>query len=135
MRDGKTGRVIAAPPEEHLWTYRQKSGIGRASKKEWINVLEVEPQFLALNDKLREWRFGFEDYYDVYIWDFVPCQTSSSLFNIIIYVSFAPTFHLSNNTCSVKLTLYPKSGAAKCMAPNQPTRNLFSHGAVAEFSD
>ncbi|CAG9978536.1 unnamed protein product [Clonostachys byssicola] len=85
VRDGKTGRVITAPPDEHLWTYRRKSGIGRASKNEWFNILEVGPQFFALNDKYREWRFGFDDYYDVYIWDFVPCQTVSSLSNTIIY--------------------------------------------------
>lgn len=101
VRDGKTGRVITAPPEEHLWTYRRMSGIGRASRNEWFNLLEVGPQFFALTDKLREWRFGFEDYYDVYIWDFVPCQTANSLSNTIMYVSFAPTFHLSNNIFSL----------------------------------
>ncbi|CAH0052439.1 unnamed protein product [Clonostachys solani] len=84
VRDGKTGRVMTAPPEEHLWTYRQKSGIGRASKNEWVNVLEVGPKFFASSDKLRDWRFAFDDYYEVYMWDFAPCQPASSLSNVII---------------------------------------------------
>ncbi|RMJ18641.1 hypothetical protein CDV36_001763 [Fusarium kuroshium] len=36
VRDGKTGRVITAPPEEQLWTYRIKQGLGRASKNELV---------------------------------------------------------------------------------------------------
>ena len=45
VRDGKTGRVITAPPDEHLWTYRKKQGLGRASKNEWENFLEVGPDY------------------------------------------------------------------------------------------
>ncbi|VUC25117.1 unnamed protein product [Clonostachys rosea] len=84
VRDGKTGRVITAPPQNELWTYRRKAGVGRASKNEWTNVLEVGPQFFDMNDKLREWRFGFEDYYDVYIWDYAPCMNVNILYNAII---------------------------------------------------
>ncbi|KAK2616618.1 hypothetical protein QQS21_000441 [Conoideocrella luteorostrata] len=50
VRDGKTGRVITAPPEEHLWTYRKKQGIGRASKHEWVNVLEVGHEYFDMTD-------------------------------------------------------------------------------------
>ncbi|KAF7546260.1 hypothetical protein G7Z17_g8560 [Cylindrodendrum hubeiense] len=84
VRDGKTGRVITAPPEEHLWTYRMKQGLGRASKSEWHNVLEVGPMFFDLTDTMREWRFGFDDYYDVFIWDFVPDQSHIPLYNLVI---------------------------------------------------
>ncbi|KAM6506796.1 hypothetical protein FALCPG4_018622 [Fusarium falciforme] len=84
VRDGKTGRVITAPPEEHLWTYRMKQGLGRASKNEWRNVLEVGPLYFDMIDMLREWRFGFHDYYDVFIWDFVPCQSSLDMYNVVI---------------------------------------------------
>ncbi|KAF4975727.1 hypothetical protein FZEAL_7503 [Fusarium zealandicum] len=84
VRDGKTGRVITAPPDEYLWTYRKKQGLGRASKNEWQNVLELGPQYFDMTDKLREWRFGFDDYYDIFIWDFVPCQSSLELYNAVI---------------------------------------------------
>ncbi|KAH6603838.1 mfs allantoate [Trichoderma cornu-damae] len=84
VRDGKTGRVITAPPEEHLWTYRRKHGIGRASKNEWNVVLEVGPEYFDMTDTLREWRFGFHDYYDVFIWDFVPDQSPMDMYNVVI---------------------------------------------------
>ncbi|KAL7793753.1 hypothetical protein V8C37DRAFT_76190 [Trichoderma ceciliae] len=51
VRDGKTSRVITALPEEHLWTYRRKQGIGRASKNEWHNVLEVGPDYFDLTSR------------------------------------------------------------------------------------
>ncbi|GKU15973.1 unnamed protein product, partial [Fusarium langsethiae] len=46
VRDGKTGRVITAPSDEQLWTYRKKQGLGRASKNEWDTILEVGPEFM-----------------------------------------------------------------------------------------
>ena len=79
-----------APPEEHLWTYRMKQGLGRASKNEWRNVLEVGPLYFDMIDMLREWRFGFHDYYDVFIWDFVPCQSSLDMYNVVITVRVLP---------------------------------------------
>lgn len=84
VRDGKTGRVITAPPEEHLWTYRRKQGIGRASKNEWYNVLEVGPDYYDMTDSLREWRFGFQDYYDVFIWSFVPDESPMDMYNVVV---------------------------------------------------
>lgn len=88
VRDGKTGRVITAPPEKHRWTYRRKQGIGRASKNEWQNVLEVGPDYFDMTDVLREWRFGFDDYYDVFIWNLVPNESPLLLYNVIITVCF-----------------------------------------------
>ncbi|KAF5536356.1 major facilitator superfamily transporter [Fusarium mexicanum] len=84
VRDGKTGRVITAPDDEQLWTYRKKQGLGRASKNDWFNILEVGPDFMKLTDILREWRFGFDDYYDVFIWDFVPGEPHMDLYNIAV---------------------------------------------------
>ncbi|KAF5019520.1 hypothetical protein F66182_8462 [Fusarium sp. NRRL 66182] len=83
VRDGKNGRVITAPTDDQLWTYRKKQGVGRASKNEWLNLLEMGPDFFALTDKFREWRFGFHDYYDIFIWDFVPGQSSMDMYNIV----------------------------------------------------
>jgi hypothetical protein len=90
VRDGKTGRVITAPPKEHLWTYRKKQGLGRASKNEWVNILEMGPDFFQLVNKHRDWRLGFEDYYDIFIWDFVPGDDHMGLYNIIIQVCEPP---------------------------------------------
>ncbi|KLP12023.1 uncharacterized protein FFB20_09282 [Fusarium fujikuroi] len=90
VRDGKTGRVITAPNDEHLWTYRKKQGLGRASKNDWFNILDVGPDFMKLTDILREWRFGFDDYYDVFIWDFVPGEPHMDLYNIVVMASPLP---------------------------------------------
>ncbi|KAM0283247.1 hypothetical protein ACHAQK_011072 [Fusarium lateritium] len=84
VRDGKTGRVITAPSDDQLWTYRKKQGLGRASKNEWDTVLSMGPDFMKMTDILREWRFGFSDYYDVFIWDFAPGESYSDMYNIII---------------------------------------------------
>ncbi|KAH0527227.1 hypothetical protein TsFJ059_002251 [Trichoderma semiorbis] len=59
-------------------------GIGRASKNEWQNVLEVGPDYFDMTDVLREWRFGFDDYYDVFIWNLVPNESPLLLCNVII---------------------------------------------------
>ncbi|KAI0378676.1 hypothetical protein F5Y04DRAFT_143384 [Hypomontagnella monticulosa] len=83
VRDGKTGKVITAPSKEHLWTIRHKEGLGRASKNEWSTVLEVGPAYFDMVDILRQWHLGFEDYYEVWLWDFVPCNDSTLLYNII----------------------------------------------------
>lgn len=36
----------------------------------------------------RKWHFGFNEYYDVYIWDLEPGQPSLSLYSAIYEVSF-----------------------------------------------
>lgn len=97
LRDGKTGRVITAPPDKHLWTYRRKHGIGRASKNEWDNVLEVGPDYFDMTDSLREWRFGFQDYYDVFIWSFVPDESPMDMYNVVITVSFVQYYATASN--------------------------------------
>ncbi|KAL6924063.1 hypothetical protein FSST1_001337 [Fusarium sambucinum] len=84
VRDGKTGRVITAPDEEQLWTLRRKSGLGRAAKNEWDNILEIGPDFMKLTDMLREWRFGFNDFYDIYIWDLVPGEDHAEMYNRVV---------------------------------------------------
>lgn len=72
VRDAKTGRVLISPPEDELWLLRGKSGWGRASRNEYEVVGEVGPVFFEAMDKSRKWHFGFEEFYDVYIWDSSP---------------------------------------------------------------
>ncbi|KAI8960401.1 hypothetical protein F5Y11DRAFT_349536 [Daldinia sp. FL1419] len=84
VRDGKTGKIITAPEKGHLWTMRCKEGLGRASKNEWDIQLEVGHAYFDMVDVLREWRLGFEDYYDVWIWDFAPCRDATNLYNVMV---------------------------------------------------
>ncbi|KAL1603395.1 hypothetical protein SLS59_004492 [Nothophoma quercina] len=72
VRDAKTGRVLISPPEDELWLLREKSGWGRASRNEFENIGEVGPAFFEAMDKSRKWHLGFEEFYDVYIWDSSP---------------------------------------------------------------
>ncbi|KAH7161235.1 hypothetical protein EDB81DRAFT_879566 [Dactylonectria macrodidyma] len=81
VRDGKTGRIITAPPKDNLWTCRQKTGVEGA---EWQHVLSVGPEFFNMTDRLREWRFGFPGYYDIYIWDLRVDQPSIDMVERIV---------------------------------------------------
>ncbi|KAF3051114.1 hypothetical protein E8E11_006285 [Didymella keratinophila] len=72
VRDAKTGRVLISPPEDELWLLREKSGWGRASRNEYEVIGEVGPTFFEAMDKSRKWHFGFDEFYDVYIWDSSP---------------------------------------------------------------
>ncbi|KAI1444975.1 hypothetical protein F5Y02DRAFT_408701 [Annulohypoxylon stygium] len=84
VRDGKTGKVITAPQQDQLWTMRRKEGLGRASKNDWEVVLEVGPLYFEMVDILRRWHLGFEDYYEVWLWDFVPCNDPIQLYNVLV---------------------------------------------------
>lgn len=79
VRDGRTGKVITAPDDDNaLWTLRYKMGMGRAAKNDWETVLEVGPSYFQAVEYFRNWRLGFDDYFEVWIWDFVPGQTGIS---------------------------------------------------------
>lgn len=88
VRDGKTGKVITAPQQDQLWTMRRKEGLGRASKNDWEVVLEVGPLYFEMVDILRRWHLGFEDYYEVWLWDFVPCNDPIQLYNVLVTVRY-----------------------------------------------
>lgn len=45
VRDAKTSKILRSPPKEQLWLYREKAGLGRASKNEWIVRSEVGEEF------------------------------------------------------------------------------------------
>ncbi|KAG9189328.1 hypothetical protein G6011_06196 [Alternaria panax] len=72
IRDPVTGYVIVQPPEQELWLSREKTGIGRASKREYNITSEVGPAFIEEVEARRSWQINFDDYYDVYIWDAAP---------------------------------------------------------------
>ncbi|KAI0967045.1 hypothetical protein F4678DRAFT_465849 [Xylaria arbuscula] len=85
VRDGMTGNIITAPREEDaLWTLRSKQGIGRASKNDWVTDLKIGPDYFDFIDLHRNWYLGFEDCYEVCIWHFVPGETGSLLYNVVV---------------------------------------------------
>jgi hypothetical protein len=83
VRDGKNGHIVVKPPEEQLWLVREKAGIGRASKKEWNVIQEVGQRFFEEMDQKRAWHFGHNDFYDVYMWDFLPGDDFETLYRSI----------------------------------------------------
>ncbi|RYP05154.1 hypothetical protein DL764_004008 [Monosporascus ibericus] len=85
VRDGRTGKIVTSPIDDELWTFREKHGLGRASKKEWDSVLKVGRKYFCTVDILRKWRLGFDDYYDVWIWDFVPGRQPMKLYGDIVH--------------------------------------------------
>lgn len=87
-RDGKTGRILLEPPKEHLWLLRSKAGLGRASKNEWTTQLEIGEKFFAEQDEKRSWRFGHNDYTDIYIWTLEPGVSFPLLYNDVAGVCF-----------------------------------------------
>lgn len=99
VRDAKTGRVIVKPPNEHLWLTRRKAGMGRAVKNDWVIGKEVGPDlFQMLSDgKDKDWKFGFNDYYDLQIWDLQPGQHFDNL-----YVKIQEMMIQANPCCSGK---------------------------------
>ncbi|KAI0098675.1 hypothetical protein GGR51DRAFT_577026 [Nemania sp. FL0031] len=85
VRDGRTGKIVTAPrKEEALWTLRSKRGIGRAAKNEWDIELEIGQDYFDFVEEYRNWHLGFDDYYEVWIWHFVPGQAGSLLYNTIV---------------------------------------------------
>ncbi|KAI1745252.1 hypothetical protein F4680DRAFT_401566 [Xylaria scruposa] len=85
VRDGRTGKIITAPRgEDALWTLRSKRGIGRATKNEWDVELEIGPDYFDFVEEYRNWHLGFDDYYEVWIWHFVPGQSGNLLYNTIV---------------------------------------------------
>ena len=82
VRDAKTGRILVEPPEEHRWLVREKGGLGRTSRTEWIVRKSVgEDMFEQISGKkVREWQFGFTSYYDIIVWDSFPGKNFANLY-------------------------------------------------------
>jgi hypothetical protein len=87
VRDGRTGKIITRPPEEHLWVARRKSGLGRANKHGWVESKQVGGAFFAEMDGKKKWEFAFDDYYEVFIWDLETGTPFGYLYDYILSVS------------------------------------------------
>ena len=87
VRDGRTGTIVTAPRDEDThWTLRSKQGLGRASKNEWEVHLEIGPEYFDFVERNRNWHLGFDDFYEVWIWHFVPGQSGQMLYNVVVEV-------------------------------------------------
>jgi hypothetical protein len=82
VRDAKTGKILVEPLEEHRWLVRGKGGYSRAARSEWIVYKSVgEDMFEQISGKkMRDWHFGFNDYYDIIVWDSAPGQPFVSMY-------------------------------------------------------
>ncbi|KAL2037151.1 hypothetical protein N7G274_010147 [Stereocaulon virgatum] len=78
-----SSRIISELLKDELWLSRKNSGLGRVSKNEWITLAEIGSGFFQKIGNAREWHFGFNDYYDVYVWDPETSQHFASLYNIV----------------------------------------------------
>jgi hypothetical protein len=87
VRDAKTGRIVTKPTKDQMWLIRRKAGTGRLSKSDWQIIKEVDTEFFESMDRHRRWRFGFEEYYDIYVWDLEPGRNSVDMYRIIKEVS------------------------------------------------
>jgi len=84
VRDAETGKLLVKPEEEQRWLYREKSGVGRASRNEgWHIIKSIGPTFFEEMDKYRKWKFSFKEYYDVYVWDLKAGEPFAVLYNTV----------------------------------------------------
>ncbi|KAK4232195.1 hypothetical protein QBC38DRAFT_464667 [Podospora fimiseda] len=89
VRDGKTGRIIVAPPENHRWIARTRSGVGirpghpDRDNDGWEVHLEVDSYFFDIAEEQRSFDMNFNDYYEIYIWDFAPGHKAIKLYQFI----------------------------------------------------
>jgi len=83
VRDAESGRLLIKPEEDETWLYRQKAGLGRASKNPWKIIKKVGPQFFEEMDHYRSWNFSFKEYYDIYVWDLEPGLPFAALYNVV----------------------------------------------------
>ena len=101
VRDAKTGEIVISPPKEQLWLLREKSGLGRAVKHEWKVLKEVGPEFFKEMEVSRRWNLGFNDYYDVIIWDLNAGEPFGNVYSSISDVSISGLCEWFINTNSI----------------------------------
>ncbi|KAF2995552.1 hypothetical protein E8E13_003449 [Curvularia kusanoi] len=134
VRDAKTGKVLISPPESELWLVREKSGWGRASRNEYEVLGEVGPKFFESMDKSRRWHFGFEEFYDVYIWDSSPGRSFFILQRKIEEVltramRVRDLKDMFNQAAPILKTLYkePESDRVRSIKPGEEVESIW-HG-------
>ena len=86
VRDAKSGSVLVKPESEYIWLDRHKAGYDCFGDPEWDDGLSVNEELLTTfsTRRVREWQFGFTDYYEVICWDVVPNRSFSTLHATIL---------------------------------------------------
>ncbi|KAM7183928.1 hypothetical protein V8F20_012427 [Naviculisporaceae sp. PSN 640] len=94
VRDGKNGRIVTAPEEQHRWLVRSRPGNSRfkpgtvdvthSAENGWNVELEVDGGFFEMAREERSWHFGFNSYYEIYIWDFAPGREAIDMYHNIL---------------------------------------------------
>lgn len=121
--------TISVGPDDqpNTWLARHKSGLGRAVKNQWTVTAEIGPEFFESMEKERKWHFGFNDYYDVYVWDLEPGKHSCHLFNNIQEVCWCMTM------MSISLTLISDDDQGQTLSRN--AQLVRANGAYPENLD
>ncbi|KAK4187166.1 hypothetical protein QBC35DRAFT_385541 [Podospora australis] len=92
VRDGKTGRIITAPQDEHLWIARSRQGgigfrvgqtMAHSGDDGWMIELAVDADFFDIAQEECEWEVNFTDCYEIYIWDFAPGNKATKMYHFI----------------------------------------------------
>lgn len=91
VRDGKTGRIIVAPEEQHRWIARSHRGVGlkpgqamaSGNGDGWAIECAVNTEFFGVALEECEWGFNFTDCYEIYIWDFAPGRKPNKMYQAI----------------------------------------------------
>lgn len=132
VRDGETGELIIKPPEDQKWLYRIKQGPGRPGRNEWHMLKEIGPEFFQEVDEHRPWRFGFQEHYDVYIWDLEPGEPFPRLYNAVQEMlwkawRFREGIDLYRPAASVIKTLWRKSNTDRVrdILPGENRRSIY----------
>ncbi|KAK3680976.1 hypothetical protein B0T22DRAFT_523758 [Podospora appendiculata] len=148
VKDGKTGRVIAAPNEEHRWIVRTAfasaaARSGDLDDDEWDEELVVGPDFFEFAERERKWRFGFDEYYTIYMWDFVPDQSHTKMCSSIQEMLIKAN-RVEGNRCkytSMKhiletLTREPDTMRVRQIRPGEDVQSLYDAltGPDAQFA-
>ncbi|KAG8526628.1 uncharacterized protein KY384_008829 [Bacidia gigantensis] len=129
IRDAKSGKVLYKPPPsdsedetDNRWLGRSKHGLGRATKNSWDIIEQVDANFFDRMDSVREWRFGFNDYYGVYVWDLVPAHDANHLYGTIVT-------HILKS-----ITRDPQTKRIRDIRPDETIPSIWDESMEASFS-
>ncbi|KAI9708922.1 MAG: hypothetical protein M1820_003616 [Bogoriella megaspora] len=132
VRDATDGRIIAQPPEDELWLQREKYGAGRASKNKWTVLRKVGKKLFEEIDKQRDWRFGFDDYYDVWIWDNMPGNPFGELYSTVTNMMikayrFRNTRDFYKPSASILKTITREEDTFRCRDIRPGDTSIYDH--------
>ena len=138
VRDGRTGKIVVAPYENERWRRRYipgylapPPGLQSSDDAPWMRD-EVDTQFFDKAQARRKWTFGFDSYYEVYVWDNAPGQDVNNLLRLISEslwkahrVRGLRGKHKIQKHIMEGLTRDPKTMAVRPIKPGEDVQNLY----------